>query len=135
MNTYFKPKKFELYRDKTIYEFVGIKAYKKYLPTTGDIVRKWRNIVQIKLDRSKRISELYSYERQTRTYELRHIIGIIAFVALVLVINKRLNLFDIAFLTALNLYVNIYPIILQRHNRIRVIKILLKNGERSPYEE
>jgi glycosyl-4,4'-diaponeurosporenoate acyltransferase len=135
MDAYFKPKKFELYRNKTIYEFVGIKVYKKYLPTTGDIVRKWRNIVQIRPDRSKRISELYRYERQTRTYEIRHIIGTIVFVALVFVVDKKLNLFDMAFLTALNLYVNIYPIILQRHNRIRVIKVLLKNGEQSPYEK
>ena len=135
MDAYFKPKKFELYPNKTIYEFVGIKVYKKYLPTTGDIVRKWRNIVQIRPDRSKRISELYRYERQTRTYEIRHIIGTIVFVALVFVVDKKLNLFDMAFLTALNLYVNIYPIILQRHNRIRVIKVLLKNGEQSPYEK
>lgn len=133
MNTYFKPKKFESYRDKTIYEFVAVKAYKKYLPTTGDIVRKWRNIIQIKLERSKRISELYRFERQTRIYELRHIIGTIAFVALVIIFDKRLTFFDMAFLTALNLYVNIYPIFLQRHNRIRIIKVLLKNGERSPY--
>jgi hypothetical protein len=135
MDAYFKPKKFELYRNKTIYEFVGIKVYKKYLPTTGDIVRKWRNIVQIRPDRSKRISELYRYERQTRTYEIRHIIGTIVFVALVFVVDKKLNLFDMAFLTVLNLYVNIYPIILQRHNRIRIIKVLLKNGEQSPYKK
>jgi hypothetical protein len=135
MDAYFKPKKFELYRNKTIYEFVGIKVYKKYLPTTGDIVRKWRNIVQIRPDRSKRISELYRNERQTRTYEIRHIIGTIVFVALVFVVDKKLNLFDMAFLTVLNLYVNIYPIILQRHNRIRIIKVLLKNGEQSPYKK
>jgi hypothetical protein len=114
---------------------VGIKVYKKYLPTTGDIVRKWRNIVQIRPDRSKRISELYRNERQTRTYEIRHIIGTIVFVALVFVVDKKLNLFDMAFLTVLNLYVNIYPIILQRHNRIRIIKVLLKNGEQSPYKK
>lgn len=135
MDAYFKPKKYEIYRDKTIYEFVGIKVYKKYLPTTGDIVRKWRNIVQIRLDRSKRISELYRYERQTKIYEIRHIIGAIVFVVLIFVIDKKLNLIEIVFLTFLNIYVNIYPIILQRHNRIRVIKVLLKNGEQSSYEK
>ncbi len=134
MHYYFKPKKFEVYRNKTIYEFVGIKIYKRYLPTTGDIARKWRGIVQIKYSKAKRISELYRFEKQTRTYEWRHIIGAIGFVVLFFLIDKRLRLFDIIFLTALNLYVNIYPIILQRHNRIRIIRVLLRYGERSPYE-
>lgn len=134
MNSYFRPKKFEIYRQQTIYEFIGIRAYKKYLPTTGDIVRRWRKTVQIKLDRSQRINELYRYEKQTRAYEVRHIIGTIGFVALFLIIDKNLTVFDVAFLTTLNLYVNIYPVFLQRHNRIRVIRVLLKNGQRSPYE-
>jgi glycosyl-4,4'-diaponeurosporenoate acyltransferase len=135
MKNYFKPKKFEFYRNKTIYEFVGIKIYKKYLPTTGDIVRKWRNIVQMKPNKSDRIHELYRYERKTRNYELRHIIGTIGFIALFLIIDKKLSSIDFVFLTALNFYVNIYPIFLQRHNRIRIIKVLLSNGQKSPYDK
>jgi glycosyl-4,4'-diaponeurosporenoate acyltransferase len=132
---YFKPKKFEFYRDRTIYELIGIKLYKKYLPTTGDIARRYRNIVQIKLGKSERINQLYRYEKQTRNYEVRHIIGAIGLIVLVFVIDKKLNVFDIVFLTALNLYVNIYPIFLQRHNRIRIIRVLLNNGQKNPYNE
>jgi glycosyl-4,4'-diaponeurosporenoate acyltransferase len=135
MKNYFKPKRFELYRNKTIYEFIGINLYKKYLPTTGDIVRKRRNIVQIELNKSGRINELYRYERQTRNYELRHIIGTIGFIAMIFIIDKRLNSFDLFFLSTLNLYINIYPIFLQRYNRIRIIKFLLNNGQKSPYDE
>ncbi len=135
MESYFKPKIFELYRNQTIYEFIGIKIYKKYLPTTGDIARRYRNIVQIKLVKSNRINELYKYEKQTRNYELRHIIGIAGFVTLIFIIDKKLSFFDTAFLTALNLYINIYPIFLQRYNRIRIIKVLLKNGQKSPYDK
>jgi hypothetical protein len=135
MKNYFKPKKIEFYRNKTIYEFIGIRLYKKYLPTTGDIARKWRNIVQIKLNKSGRINELYRYERQTRNYELRHIIGTVAFITVFFIIDKRLSFPDLVFLTALNLYVNIYPIFLQRHNRIRIIKALLNNGQKSPYDQ
>lgn len=135
MKNYFKPKKLEFYHNKTIYEFIGIKLYKKYLPTTGDLARRYRNIVQIKPSKSDRINELYSYEKQTRRYEIRHIMGLIGFIILFLIIDKNLNLFDVFFLTVLNLYVNIYPIFLQRHNRIRIINILLKYEQKTPYKK
>jgi len=135
MKSYFKPKKFEYYRNQTIYEFFGIKFYKKYLPMTGDIARKWRNIIQIKLNKSERINELYRYERQTRNNELRHIIATIVCIGLIFIVDKKLSWLDIFFLTALNLYLNIYPIFLQRHNRIRIIKVLLNNGQKNPYDK
>ncbi len=135
MKNYFKPKKIESYRNQTIYEFVGIKLYKKYLPMTGDIARKRRNIIQIKLNKSGRINELHRYERQTRKNELRHIIATILCIGLVFINDRKLSFLDIVFLTSLNLYLNIYPIFLQRHNRIRIIKVLLNNGQKSPYDE
>lgn len=135
MKTYFKPKKIEFYRNQTIYEFFGIKLFKKYLPMTGDIARKRRKIIQIKLNKSERINELYRYERQTRNNELRHIIATIGCVGLIFITDKRLSCLDLVFLTSLNLYLNIYPIFLQRHNRIRIIKVLLNNGQKSPYDE
>jgi glycosyl-4,4'-diaponeurosporenoate acyltransferase len=135
MKNYFKPKKFEFSRNQTTYEFFGIKLYKKYLPMTGDIARKWRNITQIKLNKSERINELYRYERQTRNNELRHIVATIGCVGLIFITDRKLNYFDLILLTSLNLYLNIYPIFLQRHNRIRIIKVLLNNGQKSPYDE
>ncbi|MBP7257665.1 MAG: hypothetical protein KBA13_11320, partial [Chitinophagales bacterium] len=56
---YFSPKTFEFYRDRTIYDLIGIKIYKKYLPTTGDIVRQKRKITQIKISNTGKINELY----------------------------------------------------------------------------
>ena len=134
MKYYFKPKKIEYCRDQTIYDFVGIRVYKKYLPFTGDLARKWRKIIQIQPRRSERISELYKYERETRKNEFRHILATILCVALIFVADKKLNFLDILILTALNLCVNIYPIFLQRYNRIRIIRVLLNNGQKSPYD-
>lgn len=131
---YFKPKTFEFYRDKTIYEWIGIKTYKKYLPTTGDIVRKRRNITQIKISRTDKIKELHKYERKTRNYEWRHLMGMIIFILLTCMLNRKLTAFDWVFLPFLNLFINVYPIFLQRFNRIRIIKILQNNGKPSPYD-
>lgn len=132
--SYFKPKTFEFYRDRTIYELIGIKIYKKYLPTTGDIVRQKRKIVQIKIDTADKINELYKYERRTRNYEWRHLIGVLVFILLALLIERKFTIFDWVFLTVLNLCINIYPIFLQRYNRIRIIKVLERNGQPSPYD-
>ena len=131
---YFSPKTFEFYRDRTIYDLIGIKIYKKYLPTTGDIVRQKRKITQIKISNTGKINELYKYERKTRNYEWRHVIGAIIFVGLTLMLYRKLTIFDWIFLPILNLYINIYPIFLQRYNRIRIIKVLKNNGQPSPYE-
>jgi len=97
-------------------------------------VRKRRKITQIKISRTDKINELYKYERKTRNYEWRHIIGVIIFILLTFMLNRKLTFFDLVFLPILNLYVNIYPIFLQRYNRIRIIKVLQNNGKPSPYE-
>jgi len=131
---YFSPKTFEFYRDRTIYDLIGIKIFKKYLPTTGDIVRQKRKITQIKISNTGKINELYKYERKTRNYEWRHVMGAIIFIGLTLMLYRKLTIFDWIFLPILNLYINIYPIFLQRYNRIRIIKVLKNNGQPSPYE-
>jgi len=132
---YFRPKKFEYYRDITIYELIGIKIYKKYLPTTGDLVSRKRGIKQIDLTESNRYEELYRYESKTRNYELRHIIGAFVFVGIRFLFDGslRLNILDLTILPIMNLYINIYPIFLQRYNRIRILKILKNNNKPSPY--
>ncbi len=132
---YFKPKKIEYYRDKTIYDFIGIKIFKKYLPTSGDLVSRKRQIKHIDLTKANRFEELYRYELKTRNYEWRHIIGAIIFVAIRFLFdsNLRLTVLDFTILPIMNLYINIYPIFLQRYNRIRILKILKNNNKPSPY--
>lgn len=131
---YFRPKTIEFWRGKTIYDLVGIRIYKKYLPSSGDIVRRWRNIKHIKLDRANRVDELYKYERKTRNYEWRHIVGVFLFILFSYLIDRKFTLYDWLFVFFLNLMVNIYPIFLQRYNRIRIITTIQKGGQSSPYE-
>lgn len=130
---YLQPKKVETIGNKTIYDYIGIRLYKRYLPTTGDIARRRKGIRQLDLSNGDRIKQLYRYEKKTRIYELRHIIGAIAFVAITLCLKRKLTLFDYLFLPALNLYINIYPIFLQRYNRIRILRVLKSMGCDSPF--
>lgn len=132
---YFKPKGFEVYRGKIIYEWMGIRIYKKYVPTTGDLIRKRIKITQIKISDSDKLEEIYKYERKTRNYEWRHILGAILFILLTVMLDYKLSLFDWIFLPLLNLYLNIYPVFLQRYNRIRIIRLLKNYGKPSPYDD
>lgn len=131
---YLRPKPIEYYRSGTIYDLIGIRIYKKYLPSSGDLVRKWRNIRQITPSNGNLFQQLYQRERETRKYEFRHWIGAVVFVLLTLLLDRKLTLTDWIFLPLLNMYINIYPIFLQRYNRIRIIKVLHKNGRLGPYD-
>ncbi|WP_040005641.1 glycosyl-4,4'-diaponeurosporenoate acyltransferase CrtO family protein [Fibrisoma limi] len=130
---YLKPRRFELVGQRIIYEFIGMRIFKRYVPTTGDLVRQWRASKQIVIGEQGRFQVLYEYERQTRRYEWRHVGGAIGFVLLAVLINKPLTLVDWVFLTWLNLTVNIYPIFLQRYNRIRILDVLRRYNQPSPY--
>lgn len=111
---------------------MGIRTYKKFLPTTGDLARKRKKIRQIQVSLTDRITELRNYEKQTRKYEWRHLLGMLLFILLAVFIDKKWTLFDWCFLTGLNLYVNVFPIFLQRYNRTRIIDLLRKLGEENP---
>ncbi len=134
MKQYFSPKVFEYYNNKTIYEYFGIKWFKKYLITDGDLVRRWRKVNPISFRNYDKFNELYKVERDTRKYETIHLIFIFIFILIVGIKFKYITPLNWAIILLINLYANIYPIFLQRHNRIRIIKVLTKFGHKSPYE-
>lgn len=130
---YFKPRQFEFCHNKTIYDYLGIRFYKKYLPTTGDVVMRWRGEKMLNKNPSGLYSELCRYEQQTRVYEGRHLIGLVGFIILALALIKPPYVTNLIIANTINLLVNIYPIFLQRYNRIRILKIINNNNWTSPY--
>lgn len=71
---------------------------------------------------------------QTRKWEFRHLIGMIGFLIIAGAIEKHYKLSDYIFVSLLFLLINIYPIALQRHNRIRIINVLKGQNQNTPYE-
>ncbi len=134
MKRYFSPKKFEFYQSKTIYDYLGIKWFKKYLITDGDLVRRWKKVNSINIRDNGKINELYKAERETKKYELIHLVFLFIFILLVGIKSKHITPLNWVIILLINLYANIYPIFLQRYNRIRIIKVLAKSGHKSPYE-
>ncbi|MEM8891414.1 MAG: hypothetical protein AAGD28_25775 [Bacteroidota bacterium] len=131
---YFKPKAFERSREDSIYRWIGIKFFKKYLPTSGDIARKIKGITQIEHHQADRFLEIRKYEHKTRIFEFRHMLGMIVFIFILLLFEKNYSLFDYLLVSILFLILNIYPILLQRHNRIRILNLLKRQGQSSLYD-
>jgi len=134
LKMYFKPKVFEHNGRSSIYKFIGINYFKKYVPTSGDLVFRYRGKTHLQFDSSNRCQKLLKFEMKTRKWEIRHIIGMICFLALSIFIDKEYKLMDYITVSILFLIINIYPILLQRHNRIRIINILKTQCQISLYK-
>ena len=135
LETYFKPKGLERNGRSSIYEYLGINFFKKYLPTSGDLAYRSSGKRHLKFDSSNRCQKLLKFEMQTRKWEFRHIIGMIGFLAIAIFINKEYKLIDYIVVSILFLLINIYPILLQRHNRIRILNALKIHCQISPYDK
>ena len=102
---YFRPRKIE----KTIYEFLGVPQWKKYI---------WKPLKNIlpgpKLD-SYSAEGIKKAEKESRYYELFYT-GLAIALPFVLGLGPAV--------VAVNSIVNTYPAMLQRYNRIRMYEII-----------
>ena len=125
---YFQPKALEVVGGIRLYRLLGIRFFKRYLPTSGDLVSRAFGVRRIHRARGQLKESLVRHEQFTRTYEGRHIFGAVSMLALSwwsISVHHRGNW--LALLGA-NLLLNGYPIMLQRYNRIRVQAALRKLG-------
>lgn len=110
-NCYFTPFSFE----EGIYKFLGVRTFKKYIPTTGDLTMQIR---QQKMLESGRTATLVAHARGfTIPCEILHLVGFVVFLFL-----------HISFWA--NLLINVYPVMLQRYNRARIYRLLKKREHR-----
>ena len=122
---YFKPKSFE--RNLRVYERLGVRFFKKYLLPYGDVMVKYvLRPLGFKLVK-KSSPSLDQYEITTRILEGFHLGGLAAFTYGMVEYGPEIPLAGHLVLHALNVLINIYPIITQRYNRARVYKLLEKD--------
>ncbi|MFA6889366.1 MAG: hypothetical protein WC254_07765 [Candidatus Woesearchaeota archaeon] len=119
---YFKPHSFE--RDGKLYEALGVRTFKKYLPTGGDYICRLTGINWIK---SKK--ELGPLNCMTRFYEATHTVFFILGTLQTVDAISEENYIEAGFKLAINILVNLYPIITQRYNRSRIYAIQEKRRE------
>jgi len=118
-NWYFRPRGFEPH----VYEVLGVRRFKRYLPTGGDIYARrmgWHPI----LDRAGGQQEALSkFEKRTRVAECAHVLTFMFFMVVCAALFVG-ELYAPAFLLAIfNVPFNAYPIMVQRYNRQRVLRL------------
>lgn len=120
---YFSPLPFERAGSGRIYQRLGIRVYKRYLPTSGDLVSRFRGVRHVDRSGIGLQPSLQRIERRTRAYEARHIFGALSMLAISwwsIAVPHHGNWLA---LSLANLLINGYPIMLQRYNRTRVYAI------------
>jgi glycosyl-4,4'-diaponeurosporenoate acyltransferase len=124
LDSWFRPRGFESER---LYERMGALVIKRYVPTGGDLIMR-----RIRRDHPERRwvtanpQSLCRYERRTRLNESIHLIGFVGFIGLTLdkFVTGSLTALGLAVALALNLMLGLWPIVLQRYNRLRLYRAI-----------
>ncbi len=124
---YFRLRPFELHGNGTIYARLGVRIYKKFVPTTGDLVTRLRGIKRLKIvEIGDRRKALENYLNLTLKWEWRHLISAVFLQSWALLAGITLGMEHFWISSTINIFVNFYPIILQRFNRVRLVSIITK---------
>ncbi len=121
---WFRPKGFESER---LYERLGALLIKRYVPTGGDLaMQRLRRHQPGRRWVTPSIQSLRRYEQRTRLNESIHLVGFIGFT--VLAVNKfasgSLTALGLVVALGLNLFLGLWPVVLQRYNRLRLYRAI-----------
>jgi len=124
LDSYFEPKSFERWGNGRIYEWLGVRQFNKlYYRTFG------KGCVDFRINLFSH-TMLKGQEKHTRRLEKIHLIAggaYIPLVALLYSLDTSPGGFVLGSLGVItNIAINIYPIMLQRYNRVRIQNILDK---------
>jgi Glycosyl-4,4'-diaponeurosporenoate acyltransferase len=128
LDAWFAPKQFETER---LYVRLGALILKRYVPTGGDVVMRWlrrRNPERRLIGTSP--ESLRRFERWTRIAEAVHLVGFAVFFRLALrrFYVGSLSKAGLAAATVLNLTLGLWPVVLQRYNRLRVCRAIVASS-------
>jgi glycosyl-4,4'-diaponeurosporenoate acyltransferase len=124
MPEYFEPGKFEQWRERSLYEFLGVRFFKRYLLPTELLLFHLRGKKAIQGRRGVLKSQLKRLEWETRRNEVIHLLALLLTGCILVFSSPQLSMGQFIVILAINLYVNVYPIFLQRYNRFRMMRLL-----------
>jgi hypothetical protein len=125
LDLWFRPRRVETER---LYELLGARLLKRYVPTGGDLVMRWlrRRHPGARLLRGANLDSLRRFERWTRVAEAIHLAGFMGFAALAgwRFTRGSLSGTGLGVALILDLAFGFWPVTLQRYNRLRVIRVI-----------
>jgi len=119
----------QVFESSDLYERLGVRLFKRYTPTGGDLMNRW---LQRRFAWGTHVTTLHSLESRerwlarTQTFEATHI----AFSLLLScqfirgVKTRGLTARELAVFLAVQILFNVYPIMLQRYNRLRLRRVV-----------
>jgi len=128
MRKYFKPMELEQWGGRSIYEFLGVRFFKRYLLPDRLLLFGLRGKKAMQRGQEVLTAELTRLEWETRRNEVIHLLNLLLIGCLLVfrIPQSQLSVAQWFGIFVINLYVNVYPIFVQRYNRFRIIRVLGK---------
>ena len=124
---YIRLRPFELQGNGAIYARLGTRIYKKFVPTSGDLVTRLRGIKRLNIVETGDLREaLENYLNLTLKWEWRHLISAVFLQSWAVLAGTFLGMEHFWISSTINIFVNFYPIIVQRFNRVRLVSVIAK---------
>jgi len=124
--SYFTPQPFEKIKGRSIYHYLGVRFFERYLLVTDLVMFRFHRRKQFGRKKAELRNELLRLEWQTKRDETIHwSLMLILFLGAGLQ-AEHLSSTQWWLVIFLNIYVNVYPIFVQRHNRMRIVRLLNK---------
>ena len=120
---YYRPRSWEI--SGRVYEYLGVRLYKRWTPDGDFVVRKVRRFLPDYRVIGGR-ARLSGFEMVTRRAEQGHLIMLLVSVPAIFYAIYNGWMVIACWLVIGNLVINIYPIMVQRYNRARVHRILVR---------
>lgn len=132
MRRYFEPSKLEQLSGKSVYEYLGIRLFKRYLLPTELLIRHLRGDKAVQGGRDV-LKQLKQLEWETRRNEVIHLLAMLVIGCLLVFKSAQVSARGFIVIAVINLYVNVYPIFLQRYNRIRLTRLIQQFERRNTH--
>ena len=118
-SSYFNSHRIEV--EGKIYKYLGVHLFRKLLVLSG-----WERSRKKETPIRKSLILLEYYEYRTRTSEFGHVIIAIIIALISVYVCAIYSFKETLWLISFNVFMNLYPIIVQRYNRPRVRRVIKK---------
>lgn len=133
LDAWFDPKSFE--QNPGLYEKLGVRKFREYIEIKDVLLARltWRKVVEDEAqEKLNNISTLKDFESFTRLCEVGHLVSFGLMTAALGIFLQSGSITGAVFVAGINTLMNIYPIMLQRYNRVRLYRVIRKmKGESS----
>lgn len=121
IDLWFAPKAFE---SQKLYERLGVRIIKRYVPTGGDYFIQKHGVRIINLQNN--IDSMIRFEKRTRLYEAIHVLVFLGFLTWSArrLLRRDTTALDFCFAVLVYVALILSPAVLQRYNRIRIYRAI-----------